>query len=64
MAIDLTDADHQLLDEYLEKVLDLYRTDKVSRVWARSDIAEAFSLLARGNESFRNHMEASLKRAD
>jgi len=60
MDINLSNDDHDLLDRYLEAVLERYRSGQCELIDARGDIAEAFSLLARGNENFRHHMRASL----
>ena len=62
MAIDLSNADHDVLDEFLASVLERYRRGEVDLSTARSDLAEAFSLASRDNRNFLKFMRFVIER--
>ena len=45
--IDLSNTDHNAMDQYLNKLLDDYNGGKVNRLDARCDLAHAITLAAK-----------------
>jgi hypothetical protein len=58
MAADLSNKDHDLLDDFLVAVLDRYKTGKTDLASARADLAEAFALVARADLNVLQFMQS------
>lgn len=58
--MDLTEADHDLLDDFIEAAIARYHQGYCTLREARADIMEPVTLIARGNESFRQHIKGVL----
>ncbi|CAN5597148.1 hypothetical protein BH10PSE4_BH10PSE4_22450 [soil metagenome] len=64
MQIHLTEADHLLLDRYLDCVLLRHSEGVYNLETARAELAEAFTQMTREEPAFRNHMQAILDARD
>ena len=61
MAIDLSERDHDLLNKFLDSVLQEHKRGQCDLAMARSVLARAFAIVARGEAGFRDYMEAMLE---
>ena len=64
MKIHLTEADHLLLDRYLDCVLLRHAEGVYNLETARAELAQAFTQMTREEPAFRNHMQAILDAGD
>lgn len=62
MALDLSNADHRVLDIFLNVILDGYRSGSLSQFAARTSIAKAVALAANDDESLVAYMKATIER--
>jgi hypothetical protein len=60
MAIDLTAADQELLDQYVEVVLRRFRDGEKDFEETRDELVDTFVLIASGDPSFQGHLRASI----
>lgn len=60
MAINLSKADHNALDAYLDGVLDAYKAGDIPLSTARSDLAHAFTAAAIDNEGVKDYIRLDL----
>lgn len=60
MALDLTDRDHNEIDEYLTKLLKAYMAGRISLSFARIDLAHVIAGTAKDNPAIMSHVRASL----
>jgi hypothetical protein len=60
MAIDLTAADQELLDQYVEVVLRRFRDGEKDFEETRDELVDTFVLIAGGDPNFRDHLRASI----
>jgi hypothetical protein len=61
MALDLSQADHDVLDGFLNTILDGYRDGNLTQLQARSAIAEAVALAAKDNGNITSYMRAMIE---
>jgi hypothetical protein len=61
MAPELNDADRDLLDQYLDQVLERLMDDRSSLAEARADLARAFTMAAEANRSVIAYMMARIE---
>lgn len=61
MTLDLSQADHNLLDEFLNTILDEYRDGNLTQLQARSVIAEAVALAAKDNGNVTIYMRGMVE---
>jgi hypothetical protein len=61
MAVDLSNADHRILDIFLNTILDGYRAGNLTQLEARAAIAEAFRLAANNSGNLVPHMRAKIE---
>ncbi len=64
MALALTDDDHDLLDRFLEAVLERHASGTTGLLDARATLAEAFALVARDDGTVRNFMRGTIAKED
>ena len=64
MTFILNDADHLLLDRYLDCVLIRHAEGAYDLETARAELALAFNQLADGGAGFRTHMQSVLDAGD
>ena len=62
MALELSNADHRVLDIFLNVILDGYRSGSLSQFAARTSIAEAVELAANDDGSLVTYMKATIER--
>jgi hypothetical protein len=60
MAIDLTAADQELLDQYVEVVLRRFRDGEKDFEETRDELVDTFVLIAGGDPNFQDHLRASI----
>ncbi|WP_374428720.1 hypothetical protein [Tabrizicola sp.] len=58
----LSDDDHKELDRYLEEILDYYKSGMTMKIAATHEIAEAFAMMAKGNEGFYKYIRTPIER--
>ena len=58
--VDLTEVDHDLLDQYLDHILTLHKDAALSLMEARTHIAHVVSLIANDEPDFRNYIRTSI----
>ena len=61
MALELSQADHDVLDRFLNTILDEYRDGNLTQLQARSAIAEAVALAAKDNGYITSDMRAMIE---
>lgn len=61
MAIKLSDKDHDVLDEFLNVILDEHKAGNLTLLEARSAIVEAVVLAANGNANVVAYMRATIE---
>jgi hypothetical protein len=61
MALDLSQADHDVLDDFLNTILDEYRDGNLTQLQARSAIAEAVALATKDNGNITSYMRAMIE---
>jgi hypothetical protein len=62
VTLDLSTADHRILDLFLNTILDGYKSDNLSQMEARSAIAEAVALAASDNGNLTRYMKAKIEK--
>lgn len=62
MALNLSENDHNILDEYLNAVLDAYKADKINRLEARSDLAHTIAAAAEDEPGTMAYVRAALEK--
>jgi hypothetical protein len=62
MALDLSNADHRILDLFLNPILDGYKTGNLSQMEARLAISEAVTLAASDDENVALYMKATIEK--
>lgn len=62
MALNLSDNDHDVLDQYLNAILDAYKFDEMDQLAARSELAHTIASAAKDNLALMSHVKAILKR--
>ena len=61
MAFDFTAAEHKLLTNFVDDILEAYREGKISLLVARADLAHVIAAAALDNEeSVRSHLNTDL----
>jgi hypothetical protein len=60
MAIDLTAAEQELLDQYVEVVLGRFRDGEKDFEETRDELVDTFVLIAGGDPDFHSHLRASI----
>ena len=61
MALDLSENDHHVLDEYLNTILDAYRSGEMDQLTARSELAHTITAAAIDNHGLMAHVRAVLE---
>ncbi len=64
MHIQLSDADHALMDRYFRSVLIRYKDGGNDLMEATEELAQAFSQVARGDRGFLDHMLGVVEAGD
>jgi hypothetical protein len=60
MAIDLSAADHDLLDQYVEVVLRRFRDGEKDFDETRGKLVDTLVVIARGDPDFQRYLRASI----
>jgi hypothetical protein len=64
MALDLTDSDHELLDEFLHYTIRAHHFRKISKEIAVGDIAEAFTFICKDDPGVFSYMRAMIEKRE
>lgn len=56
MALKLSKKDHSAMDDYINTILDAYKSGEISQLQARADLAHAITAAAIDNEDFKRYI--------